>query len=88
MSDGSQLEMVDGSLITIKPATLVLDEGEIIKHRILDLEEDEVDEEAGYRVCVCVCVCVCVTHTHSLSRCIHTHTHTVVLFIRYVAAVI
>jgi DNA-directed RNA polymerase subunit E'/Rpb7 len=56
MSDGSQLEMVDGSLITIKPATLVLDEGEIIKHRILDLEEDEVDEEAGYCVCVCVCV--------------------------------
>lgn len=38
MSNGQQLEMVDGSLIEIRPATIALDDGEIVGHRILDYE--------------------------------------------------
>ena len=35
MSNGQQLEMVDGSLLEIKLATLALDEGEIVGQRML-----------------------------------------------------
>jgi hypothetical protein len=38
MSNGQQLELVDGSLLEIKRSTLALDEGEIVGHRVLDLE--------------------------------------------------
>eukprot|EP00282_Hemiselmis_andersenii_P035484 CAMPEP_0169445692 /NCGR_PEP_ID=MMETSP1042-20121227/10575_1 /TAXON_ID=464988 /ORGANISM="Hemiselmis andersenii, Strain CCMP1180" /LENGTH=180 /DNA_ID=CAMNT_0009557105 /DNA_START=195 /DNA_END=733 /DNA_ORIENTATION=+ len=36
MSNGQQLEMVDGSLVEIVPATVQLDEGDIIGHNILN----------------------------------------------------
>ena len=60
MSNGQQLEMVDGSLIEIRPATIALDDGEIVGHRILDYD---LSRQVGLcvvcvRVCACACACV------------------------------
>lgn len=38
MSNGQQLEMVDGSLVEIIPASVQVEDGEIIGHKILDWE--------------------------------------------------
>jgi hypothetical protein len=56
MSNGQLLEMVDGCLLEIKPVTLALDAGEIIGHRILDLEDSR---QVGVCVCVSGCALLC-----------------------------
>jgi hypothetical protein len=47
MSNGQQLEMVDGSLVEIVPATIQLPDGEIIGHKILDWESSRAAAAAA-----------------------------------------
>jgi hypothetical protein len=47
MSNGQQLEMVDGSLVEIVPATVQLPDGEIIGHKILDWESSRAAAAAA-----------------------------------------